>query len=75
MFHNCDLFCEAINVCPDITQGFFPFHLKNKPLESKMGNVSKLMTNAFCLAMIYIARPYQARVMMSKWKPADLLPP
>ena len=73
-FHIHDLFCEAVNVFPDIIKESFPFLLKNKPLESKIRNVSKLMTNAFHHSMIYITHLYQARLMMMKLKPNDSIP-
>ena len=66
-FHIHDLFCEAINECPDITQGTFPFLSKNK--SSGGGNVSELTTNAHHCYMIYIACLYQARLIMKKLKP------
>lgn len=61
-----DLFREAINACPDIDEVSFPYLYKNKALNSKSGNVLKLTTNAFRRLMIFIARLYQARIVMSK---------
>jgi hypothetical protein len=53
----------------------FPFLFKNKPSDSKTGNVSKLTTNAFRRGMIYVARLYQARITMSELYPGLPVPP
>ena len=73
-FHIHDLFHEAINECPDITQDSFPF-LSKKGIGNQGRNVLKLMTNAHHHSMIYIAHLYQARLMMKKLNPNYLIPP
>ena len=74
-FHIHDLFHEAINLCPDITQGTFSFLSKNKSSVIKGRNLLILTTNAHWQYMIYIDHLYQARLMMKKLNPVSGIPP
>jgi hypothetical protein len=71
-----DLVRQAIIACPDITDLAFPYLFENKKStqNKNSGNVSKITKQAFRRLMIFIARIYQARIIVTKIGNADEVP-